>query len=602
MLAVLAIFLGSVSVMAQDAPAPVAPTSTDLLKVNILFVGAHPDDDSAAVGTLARYGLDHGAQTGVITATRGEGGGNSIGRELGPSLGILREAEERAALSMLGVSSVNYLNEQDWAFTTSATAAEQFWGHDEPLGNLVRLFRLLKPDVVITMNPSPGSGHGHHQYVARLATEAFFLAGDPTAFPEQLSDEFLDPWQPLKLYYALNYGGEGLTASLQVPVDEISPSQFTSYADLKANALRLYRSQGFDSFFTLPAQGFASFPETFMLAASVLPVTDAETDILAGVNTGVARAPAGVQLLVTPQNFYMAQGSEQQIDVTFRNMSAVDLTGVSLSLSAPDGWTVSEAQDVGDLAAGGEASATFTVSVPPDADVSAFSRLSGRFDATDASGDAVYAGKPALVQVTSPVSVELQPIQAVQIYRDWASSIGMESIVGLASTQIALAAGGSGTIPVILTNRSDSAQDVTVSVSVSGDAVSLDVSEQTVTVAAGESQTVTFGVTVADGAAQNTFDVTAQATYGDYDLSSAGTVQIVPSLSVPRVAAAPEIDGDLSEYADLPTYEIPYTYLWEGATDDEADLTGQFQVAYDDAYLYVAVQVTDQTVVSNIAP
>jgi len=602
LLVVLTTFLISLSTMAQDEPVPAAPTSTDFLKLNIVFVGAHPDDDSVAVGTLARYSLDGGLRTGVITATRGEGGGNSIGRELGPSLGILREAEERAALTQLGVASIHYLNEQDWAFTTSSSATQQFWGYEEPLGNLVRLFRLLKPDVVITMNPSPGSGHGHHQYIARLATEAYFLAGDPTAFPEQLSDEFLDVWQPLKLYYGLNYGGFGLTASLEVPMNEISPSKQTSYADLAANALRLYRSQGFDNFFTLPAPSWALSPEVFMLAASIVPVSNAETDMFAGIITGAEQAPAGVELIVTAQNFYMAQGSDQQIDVTFRNSSAADLNGVALSLSAPDGWVVSAAQDVGDLAAGAKVSATFTVSVPQDADVSTLSSLKARFDATDANGDLVYAGKPALVQVTPPVSVELQPIQAVQLYRDWASSIGMESIVGLAATEIALGAGESSAIPVILTNRSDEPQDVTVSLNVQGDQVLLDQSEQQVTVGAGETQTVNFGVNVADDSAQQVFDISAQATYGDYDLSNTGTLQVVPTLRVARMAAAPAIDGDLSEYGDSPTYDIANTNLWEGATDDSADLTGAFQIAYDDAYLYVAVHVADQTVVSNIAP
>jgi hypothetical protein len=172
----------------------------------------------------------------------------------------------------------------------------------------------------------------------------------------------------------------------------------------------------------------------------------------------------------------------------------------------------------------------------------------------------------------------------------------------LASTQIALGAGQAGTIPVILTNRSDTAQEVTVAVNLSGDQVSLEQAEQTVTIAAGETQTVNFVANVADDAAASTFDVTAEGTYGDYDLTNAGVVQIVPSLSVPRMVAAPQIDGDLSEFADSATYEIPYTNLWEGATDDAADLTGDFRIAYDDQYLYVAVHVADQTVVSNIAP
>ncbi|MCA9909487.1 MAG: PIG-L family deacetylase, partial [Anaerolineae bacterium] len=181
------LLLVSGSTLAQDEPVPVTATSDDLTKVNILFIGAHPDDDSTATATMARYVLDEGARAAVVTATKGEGGGNAIGRQLGPSLGIVREAEERMALASLGIDLVYYLNELDWAFTTSANATEQFWGHDEPLANVVRLYRVLKPDVVITMNPSP-SGHGHHQYIAKLATEAFFLAGDPNAFPEQLVD------------------------------------------------------------------------------------------------------------------------------------------------------------------------------------------------------------------------------------------------------------------------------------------------------------------------------------------------------------------------------------------------------------------------------
>lgn len=213
-----------------DGPTLKTATSDDLVKVNILFVGAHPDDDSTITATMTRYAFDRGAKAAVVTATKGEGGGNAIGRELGPSLGILREAEERMALRQLGIDLVYYLNELDWAFTTSATATELAWGHDEPLANIVRYYRVLKPDVVVTMNPSP-SGHGHHQYIAKLATEAFFLAGDPQAFPEQLEEEFIEPWQPKKLYYALAYGAAGLAPSVQIDPNVYSPSLYMTYAE-----------------------------------------------------------------------------------------------------------------------------------------------------------------------------------------------------------------------------------------------------------------------------------------------------------------------------------------------------------------------------------
>jgi len=588
--------------LAQDEPpTPAQATADDAMKVNLLFVGAHPDDESGATATLARYVLDGGAKAAVATATRGEGGGNAVGRELGPSLGLIRDYEERLSLRTLGIDQLYPLGMLDWAYTTSATATELAWGHDAPLSQIVRLYRVLKPDVVITMNPSP-RGHGHHQYIAKLATEAFFLAGDPTAFPEQIQDEFIEPWQPKKLYYALAYGSAGLGTSLQVPTNEYSPSQYQTYADLEASALRFYRSQGFDAFFTVPSSGNRLGPETFTLVASVLPMPDQETSLLDGVFTGVDSAPAGVELTVKPSEFYVSQGGALSVDVQFSNDSGVDLTGVTLSLSAPDGWDVSEASSPADVAIGESASATFTVNVPDDADVSDFQTLTGRFDATNANGEAVTASARALIQVTPPVSVEIQPIQGVQIFRDWAKANHVEHLIRLVPAEIAIGAGENGTIPVVLTNRSDQDRDVTVSLTINSDTITNETPEQTVTVPAGQTMTVDFPADVPADMQPGTADISVTASYeGQADLSDAGVVQVVPSLTVPRAATAPTIDGDLSDFTGE-TYTIPNTALWEGETTDAADLTGKFQVEYDDQYLYVAVDVTDDTVVSNIAP
>ena len=595
----LALLTGTV-IAQDDGPVLLTATSSDLLKVNILFVGAHPDDDSVATATMARYALDHGMKVGVITATRGEGGGNAIGIELGPSLGIMRELEERRALGMLGIPNVFYLNELDWAFTTSATATEQFWGYEEPLGNLVRFFRVLRPDVVITMNPI--AGHGHHQYAARLASEAYFLAADESAFPEQLSEEFLETWQPKKLYYGLAYGGAGLTQSLQIPTNEFSPSQYATYAELEEIALRMYRSQGFDSR-GLPPSARALNPETFTLAASVLPVPEGgESDLMAGVTSGVDQAPEDLEMLVEPGSFFNSQGGEVSIDVTLRNFSGVSLSDVNVTLEAPDGWTVGEGEALPDLAVGDEATTTFTVSIPEDADVSDVSRLLARFTATDNSGVARSGSKPVSVRVTPPVTVEMQPIQSVQIFREWTQRVGLPNLIGLAPTQIAIGEGENGTIPVILTNRSSEDVDVTVSVSVDDPGVTLDADEQEVTVPAGEQLTVDFSAAIPEGTAQSELPVTAQIDYGDYSLTDAGTLQIVPVVSVERADPAPDIDGDLSEFADLTSLDIPFDHLWEGETTSAADLTGSFQVSYDDEFLYVAVQVIDDVVVSNIAP
>jgi LmbE family N-acetylglucosaminyl deacetylase len=603
-LLILGILLLTVPVAAQDGdPVPATATSLDLMKVNLLFVGAHPDDDSTATATLARYALDEGATTGVMTATRGEGGGNAIGRELGMALGIVREAEERMALSALGVRHVSYLNEIDWAFTTSASATEQFWGYEEPLGNLVRLYRVMRPDVIITMNPSAGSGHGQHQYIAKLATEAFFLAGDPTAFPEQLEEEFLEVWQPKKLYYALGYGGAGLqTSVVEIPTNEFSPSQYMTYADLEASALRLYRSQGFDAGYTVPPPARRLTPETFTLAASVLPTAASETDLLAGVTSGIDQAPAGVEMEVHTDPYFVSQGGTAAVEVVFRNYSHEDLNDVTLSLSAPDGWTVEGDNAAVDVAIGETANASFTITVPDDADVSAAQVVSAMFEATDPDGIQHSASKQGLLQVTPPVSMQLQPIQSVQIYRDWTDRVGLQNLLQLAPTQIAIGAGETGMLPVILTNRSGDDVDVTISVSVDNADVTLETDEQTVSVPAGETITINFPASIPAGMAQSEFDVSAEASYGDYALTDSGSIQVVPAISVTMADAAPTIDGDLSEFEGLETFDIPHTNLWEGATTDAADLTGSFSVMYDDSFLYLAVTVQDDTVVSNIAP
>ena len=60
-------------------------------------------------------------------------------------------------------------------------------------------------------------------------------------FPEQLDDEYLRTWQPVKLYY-----NTGRVGSFSIPTGDISPSRFMSYAEIKSLALRNFRSQGFD--------------------------------------------------------------------------------------------------------------------------------------------------------------------------------------------------------------------------------------------------------------------------------------------------------------------------------------------------------------------
>ena len=78
-------------------------------------------------------------------------------------------------------------------------------GQDEILGDYVRLIRMTRPDVIITMRPDGAGGGQHHQASARIATEAFRLAGDPARYPEQIA-QGLRPWQPRRCTRSRWYG------------------------------------------------------------------------------------------------------------------------------------------------------------------------------------------------------------------------------------------------------------------------------------------------------------------------------------------------------------------------------------------------------------
>src|SRR5207253_3800255 len=147
------------------------------------------------------------------------------------------------------------------------------WGHDETLRRLVRFVRLLRPDVICTMDPAPvGGQHGHHQAAGRLATEAFEVAADPARFPELARDEGLTPWRVRKLYWS-SFGG---AATVTIATGEVARGALAKahagkrYTDIAREAARQHRSQGFDKFFAGQPKGPppAAWPNGFLLVKS----------------------------------------------------------------------------------------------------------------------------------------------------------------------------------------------------------------------------------------------------------------------------------------------------------------------------------------------
>lgn len=204
----------------------------------VLMVGAHPDDEDTQL--LARLALEEGADVAYLSLTRGEGGQNGIGAELGEGLGLLRTEELLAARRVDGAEQF-FSRAYDFGFSKSADETYAHWPREEVLRDVVRVIRLYRPDVVVTVfSGTPRDGHGHHQVSALVAREAFHAAADPARFPEQVRAG-LRPWQPAKLYQSLR--GNPQNATVRIPIGDLDPLIGRSPFQLAMASRSRHRSQ-----------------------------------------------------------------------------------------------------------------------------------------------------------------------------------------------------------------------------------------------------------------------------------------------------------------------------------------------------------------------
>lgn len=157
----------------------------------LLCVLAHPDDESlGAGGTLAKYAAE-GAETYVLTATRGQRGwfgdpGDNPGLE---ALGQLRETELRQAARELGVNGVDLLDYCDGDLHRADPA--------QVVSRIVAHIRHVRPHVVVTFGPDGAYGHPDHIAISQLTTTAVARAADA----DYCRSRELEPHRVAKLYY-----------------------------------------------------------------------------------------------------------------------------------------------------------------------------------------------------------------------------------------------------------------------------------------------------------------------------------------------------------------------------------------------------------------
>ena len=367
--------------MAQLAPAGtggVAALATTLRQLGsnkrVLMVGAHPDDEDTQLLVLLSRGF--GAQVAYLSLTRGEGGQNLIGPELGPELGIIRTEELLAARELDGARQF-FTRAYDFGYSKTIDETFRFWPRDSLLKDVVDVIRRFRPQIIIAVfSGTPADGHGHHQASAILARQAFDLLRDST-------------WGPQKFYRSTR--GDASATTLTLPVGTLDPVLGQSYYQVAAASRSRHRSQdmgalqrpgpatsgvallasktssssgsngnresslfaGIDT--TVSAAGYAALIDSARAAltpwrpAATLPYLIRALRSLGGgaadaeQRTVLERAiaiAAGVSIDGTADDGIVTPGERLQVEVNVWNAGDSTVRVDSVAIAAPSGWSL----------------------------------------------------------------------------------------------------------------------------------------------------------------------------------------------------------------------------------------------------------------------
>ena len=206
----------------------------------LLLVGAHPDDEDTTLLTYVARGL--GCESAYLSLTRGDGGQNLIGPELGEALGVLRSEELLAARRIDGARQY-FTRAFDYGYSKTLDEALAFWPHEVLLEDGVRVARRFMPHVVVSVfPPTSRAGHGQHQAAGLIAGELFAAAGDPEAVGS-LGAEGLAPWTPRLFYREAWWDPEEATLELEAGI--LDPLAGRSYFQLAMESRSQHRCQSF---------------------------------------------------------------------------------------------------------------------------------------------------------------------------------------------------------------------------------------------------------------------------------------------------------------------------------------------------------------------
>lgn len=268
--------------------APGASILQDLRSFNttgtVLHIAAHPDDENTQLITY--FARARGYRTAYLSLTRGDGGQNEIGPEFDEKLGVARTQELLAARRIDGGQQF-FTRAIDFGYSKSAEETLRFWDRQQVLGDVVRVIRTFRPDVIVTrFSPTGGGTHGHHTASGILGPEAFKLAGDPSAYPEQLA-EGLKPWQPKRV--VLNSGGSGrggrggasAGSAVRLDIGGTDPATGEGLGAIAGRSRAQHRTQGFGNFGGRGGDGSGPNEQSFL----PLGGEPATKDLFDGIDT-----------------------------------------------------------------------------------------------------------------------------------------------------------------------------------------------------------------------------------------------------------------------------------------------------------------------------
>jgi LmbE family N-acetylglucosaminyl deacetylase len=603
---------------------PVQAKSNQPADLDIMFIGAHPDDEAGQLGMFGYWNEFHDMKAGVITMTRGEGGGNAVGLEEGPALGILREAEERRAVGWAGVENIYNLDALDFYYTASAPLSEQIWGYYNALSRIVRVLRTTRPEVIITMNPSATQGnHGNHQEAAMLAVEAFYAAADPNAFPEQIKKEGLKPFRAARLFQS---GGGGTGAAGQAcETAPFTPSQPTNvifgtwqgyesathggtrWNQVNVWARREYLSQGWGDSGDAGTNPATIGCNRITMIDSRTPYPDPTVGGTAALQGTSIRAqgglPLGTELHVRPGNWEVLAGVPFEVKANIRSDNLI--LGAKVTLDVPAGWTVSGNNNFALITPWKEVTAKFKVT--PPATLTAGERF--RVKANMSTWFNGKGSNTALVQATAPVRGTLEPLPEVGKFREWTEANQVQSLDALIQSLLSIPSGGTRPIRVDLTNHSNQVQAGSVQLNLPAGFSAAEGSLPYSGLQPGAKGSVTFTVTNTDATLptanrapnDGAYPVQIQTSYNGGTATENGALNLVPVTTIPAAPAAPVVDGTASpgEYTG-PVVDI--STRWEGSAAPASDISGTAQLTYTADALYVLLTVTDDILGSVLPP